>query len=98
MKTKSILILLIAIVSLISCIPDRPDTADASSLTETSALITVRQIGVRSISRIGIAIYDVSYNGQHHEFIGTVSIYAGLEHWPSCRYCLEEKNKTQTDN
>lgn len=46
---------------------------------------------------MGIAIYDVSYNGHNHEFISTVSIYAGLEHWPSCRYCLEEKNKIQYD-
>lgn len=97
MKTR-IITLLIATVSLISCIPDRPDTADASTLTETPALITVRQIGVKSTSRTGIAIYDVSYNGQHHEFISTVSIYAGLEHWPSCRYCLEEKNETKPDD
>lgn len=97
MKTK-IITLLIALISLVACIPDRPDTADASTLTETPALNTIRQIGVSSTSRMGIAIYDVSYNGQHHEFISTVSIYTGLEHWPSCRYCLEEKNETQPDN
>lgn len=97
MKTK-IITLLITLISLVACIPDGSNTADASTLTETSAPITVRQIGVRSTSRTGIAIYDVSYNGHNHEFISTVSIYAGLEHWPSCRYCLEEKNETQPDN
>lgn len=97
MKTR-IITLLITLISLVACIPDRPDTEDSTSLTETPDLVTVRQIGVKSTSRIGIAIYDVSYNGQHHEFISTVSIYAGLEHWPSCRYCLEEKNETQSDN
>ena len=98
---KKITLLLLILVSTIvaGCISPTPERQpeDLSQFEPRPKPVIVIPTKITVIDKVyAIRIFDILHEGNRHEFVTSNPESGGLTHWPSCKYCYPESQKTDT--
>ena len=80
---KKIILLISMAVAFVSC-------ETGKRIEEESRHNSPKIIVTERYDEKGVLILDIEHEGNRHEFI-TSSLSYGLTHWPSCKYCEDNK-------
>ncbi len=83
---KTIILLISMAVAFVSC-----GTQGTRTQTEKENSRKSPKVIVAEQYNAYMLILDIEHEGNRHEFITTNSYNSGLTHWPSCKYCEDNK-------
>lgn len=83
---KTIILLISMAVAFVSC-----ETQGTGTRIEKESPHKLPKVIVAEQFKGMMLILDIEHEGNRHEFITTNSYNSGLTHWPSCKYCEDNK-------